>query len=58
MKTKTKLLLDRQPLFYFEQQPDVMDTLPTTVTITKTTTGFNKNRATGKRIPLTIKKKL
>lgn len=56
MKSKTKLSLNRQPLFGFGQHHDVMDTLPTTVTITKTTTGFSKGRTAEKREPLTLKR--
>lgn len=56
MKPKTKLSLNRQPLFRFEQHHDPIDTLPTTVTITKTTTGFSKGRTSEKREPLVLKR--
>jgi hypothetical protein len=56
MKSKTKLSLKRHPLFGFGQDQDPIDTLPTTVTITTTTTGFSKGRTAERREPLKLKR--
>lgn len=57
MKTKEKLVLNGKTLFKFEQNHDeVLDTIPTTWTITKTTTGFSKDRPVQSKEPLTLRK--